>query len=86
MTEEENLPADTNVVVKEGARMYKMIKDRCIDRARIEGLDKNERVTKEGEEFYNKLEEFALFKLAYYECFKCKLPYYGGMRDCAANI
>ncbi len=56
-----------------------MIKDRCIDRAKIEGLDKNERVTKEGEEFYNKLEEFALIKLAYYECFKCKLPYYGGM-------
>lgn len=46
MTEEENLPAETNVIVKEGARMYKMIKDRCLDRAKIEGLDKSERVTK----------------------------------------
>jgi E3 ubiquitin-protein ligase MYCBP2 len=86
MTEEENLPAATNDIVKQGARMYRMIKDRVKHQAVIEGLDKSERVTKEGEEFFNKLEEFALFKLEYYQCHKCKLPYYGGMRDCAAGI
>lgn len=86
MTEEENLPNHTNDIVKQGARMHRMIKDRVKHQAVIEGLDKSERVTKEGEEFYNKLEEFALFKLEYYQCHKCKLPYYGGMRDCAAGI
>ena len=86
MTEEENLPVETNDIVKQGARMHRMIKDRVKHQALIEGLDKSERVTKEGEEFYNKLEEFALFKLEYYQCHKCKLPYYGGMRDCAAGI
>lgn len=86
MGEEENLPAPTNEIVKQGARMHRMIKDRVKHQAVIEGLDKSERVTKEGEEFFNKLEEFALFKLEYYQCHKCKLPYYGGMRDCAAGI
>ncbi len=24
-------------------------------------------------------------KLAYYECFKCKDPYFGGMKECGNN-
>jgi E3 ubiquitin-protein ligase MYCBP2 len=86
MTETEVLPKDLNDIVKAGARMFRMVKERAVDRAKIEGLDKSERVAVEGAEFYNKFEEFALMKLAFYECFKCKLPYYGGMRDCAAGI
>ena len=23
-----------------------------------------------------------MFKLAYYQCFKCKAPYFGGLKDC----
>jgi len=25
-----------------------------------------------------------MFRLAYYKCFKCKQPYFGGMKDCIA--
>ena len=28
----------------------------------------------------------ALRKLAFFECFKCKVPYYGGRRECAEEI
>ena len=23
-----------------------------------------------------------MYKLAYYQCFKCKSPYFGGLKDC----
>ena len=59
---------------------------KALDRARVEGLDKHERVVQEGSEFHNKLQEFAMFKLAFYECYQCKLPYYGGQRDCQAEL
>jgi len=26
-----------------------------------------------------------MFKLSYYECYKCKVPYFGGMKDCEMN-
>ena len=31
---------------------------------------------------FGKLEEFALHQCTFYECFKCKQPYFGGMQDC----
>jgi len=37
-------------------------------------------------EFYENPVGLALRKLAYYECFKCKVPYYGGMVRCADMI
>jgi E3 ubiquitin-protein ligase MYCBP2 len=56
-----------------------MIK-KSIERGKFEGLDKDPRLK---EEPYNgSLEKYALFKLAYYQCFKCKVPYFGGMKDC----
>lgn len=45
-------------------------------------MDKDERLQKEGDRFYNDLRGYSIFKLAYYQCFKCKQPYFGGMRDC----
>ena len=55
---------------------------KAVERAKYEGLDKHERLTTVGDHFYGKLKEFALFKMSYYMCFKCKSPYFGGMKDC----
>lgn len=55
-----------------------IVMQKSLDRAKLEGLDKDERVTQEGSEFHNKLQEYAMFKLAFYECSQCNLPYYGG--------
>ena len=48
-----------------------------------EGYDKEGRVVTEGDIYYGKLTEFALHSCTFYECFKCKQPYFGGMQDCA---
>ena len=47
-----------------------------------EGYDKTGRVVTEGDYYYGKLAEFALKNCTFYECFKCKNPYFGGMEDC----
>ena len=48
-----------------------------------EGLDKEGRVVTEGDFYYGKLAEYALHVCTFYECSKCKEPYFGGMQDCA---
>ena len=50
--------------------------------AKKEGYDKTGRVVTEGDFYFNRLEDFALHNCTFYECFKCKSPYFGGMEDC----
>ena len=86
MAVDENLPDDVLAVVTQGLRMRDMVMNRALDRAKVEGLDQHERVAKEGAEFHNKLQEYAMLRLAFYECSQCHLPYYGGQRDCQAEL
>lgn len=86
MTADENLPADLLNVLRQGIRMQGMVATRALDMAKYEGLDQDTRVASDGAEFHNKLQEYAMLKLAFYECSKCHLPYYGGLRDCMAEL
>jgi len=43
-----------------------LVYSRAIQRAKIEGLDKHERLSIPGDRFYNDLKAYAIFKLAYY--------------------
>lgn len=53
-------------------------------RAKHEGIDKDERLNNpDDDNFYNNLQQLAMYKLAYYLCYKCKNPYFGGKKDCA---
>ena len=47
-----------------------------------EGYDKTGRVVTDGDLYYNDLTGFAMHNCTFYECFKCKIPYFGGMEDC----
>ena len=47
-----------------------------------EGYDKAGRVCDPNDYYYNKLAEFAMKNCTFYECYKCKDPYFGGMEDC----
>ena len=47
-----------------------------------EGYDKEGRVVTPGDIYYNDLAGFALHNCTFYECVKCKEPYFGGMQDC----
>jgi len=64
--------------------MKKKMHDMSLERAKYEGIDKEPRLKDPKDIHYNNLQSWALFKLAYYQCFKCKNAYFGGMKDCIA--
>lgn len=47
------------------------------------GLDRCDDITNAARPFYNKPEEYAMDRFAYYLCNKCKKPYFGGEKQCA---
>ena len=55
---------------------------KAIERAKIEGLHKDNRILNKDDVFYNDLQGFALSKLNFYQCFKCRNSYFGGMHEC----
>ena len=77
-------PAIT-IELTDTSKIEKEVKVKAVDRAKVEGIDKHERLKDPTSLYYNKLEEFAIFKLSFYQCFKCKDPYFGGMKDCEAG-
>merc|ERR1712147_381701 len=46
--------------------MKKKVYGMCIERAKHEGIDKDPRLRNPGDAYYNNLQAWALFKLAYY--------------------
>lgn len=58
------------------------VKEKALTRVKFEGLEKDPRLADPNDEFYNNLQNWAMFKLAYYQCFKCKGAYFGGKKDC----
>lgn len=50
----------------EGRKVHGMVCQKAVERANHEGLDKDERLKKVGDRFFNNLLAFALFKLAFY--------------------
>lgn len=79
-------PADLVKPIEDANAIYQTVKNLSMHFAKIEGLDKDERLQKEGDPLFGKLQDLALAKLAFYECFKCKIPYFGGLKDCAEGI
>ena len=40
----------------------------------------------EGDIYFGKLQEFAMHQCTFYECDECKIPYFGGLQDCAQAL
>ena len=76
---------DLNELLKESSVLYDMVKKMALERMKHEGVDKDPRIGDKTSEYYNDPLKFALFKLSYYSCFKCKKPYFAGMRECRGN-
>ena len=49
-----------------------VVEAKAVERAKFEGLDKDPRLKNPADHYYGKLKDFALFKMSYYMCFKCK--------------
>lgn len=58
---------------------------KVVERAKFEGIDKDPRLKDPNDKFFNDLRGYAIYKLSYYMCFKCKMPYFGGKKDCEAG-
>eukprot|EP01084_Bolivina_argentea_P011645 21770_1 len=54
----------------------------AIERVKLEGLSKDKRMADPNSPYYKNLPKFALDRLAFYPCSKCKKPYFGGMKAC----
>ncbi|CDW80922.1 e3 ubiquitin-protein ligase [Stylonychia lemnae] len=55
---------------------------KAVERSKYEGLEKDPRIADPNDIYYNNIQKYAMYKLAYYQCFQCKIPYFGGMKDC----
>ena len=55
----------------------------ALERSKFEGIDKDERLKKVGDIYYNDLQAYSMARLSYYMCFKCKKAYFGGLKSCA---
>lgn len=69
-------------ILNEQITLYNSIRDMAMKRLKFEGLDKDKRLTDPNSTWYGKNEEFAMKRLVYYMCFKCKKPYFAGRREC----
>eukprot|EP00357_Protocruzia_adherens_P036526 CAMPEP_0115008332 /NCGR_PEP_ID=MMETSP0216-20121206/21845_1 /TAXON_ID=223996 /ORGANISM="Protocruzia adherens, Strain Boccale" /LENGTH=575 /DNA_ID=CAMNT_0002375711 /DNA_START=183 /DNA_END=1910 /DNA_ORIENTATION=+ len=58
------------------------IRGKAVKRLDFEGMKKDEKLTDPASIYYGKPDEYAMASLAYYLCFKCKKPYFGGKKQC----
>jgi len=66
-------------------KLEEQIKKKAQQRLAFEGLDKDPSITDPAGRFHNRPVDFAMDRFAYYPCFKCGQPYFGGQRRCDAG-
>jgi len=66
-------------------KLKKKVERLALDQLKREGFDEDKRLHDKNDKYYNNKALFAMDRLAYYICYKCKKPYYGGMRKCDAQ-
>eukprot|EP01095_Lingulamoeba_sp_RSL-Kostka_P009076 TRINITY_DN3106_c1_g1_i1.p1 TRINITY_DN3106_c1_g1~~TRINITY_DN3106_c1_g1_i1.p1 ORF type:complete len:449 (-),score=163.39 TRINITY_DN3106_c1_g1_i1:81-1427(-) len=66
-------------------KLKKEIEIKALQRLKFEGLEKAESIVKPGEEYYNNPLGYSMKRFAYYPCFKCGKPYFGGQVQCNAG-
>jgi len=65
--------------------LKKTVEDLALRHMKMEGLDKHERVTTPGSEFYNEPLKFALHTFDFFTCANCGGAMYGGHHVCGPN-
>jgi E3 ubiquitin-protein ligase MYCBP2 len=65
-------------------QLEREVKQRAMQRLRYENKENVPEIAMEGSPYYRDPEAFAMHHYAYYQCFKCRKPYYGGLYECAA--
>jgi hypothetical protein len=64
--------------------LFRKVMLKALERLRFEKMDRDAQIVMPGGRFYRDPSAFALHHYAFFHCFQCKNPYYGGARVCAA--
>ena len=56
--------------------------DMSMKRLTHEGREKDKRLNDENDPYFNKKQEYAMAIYSYYQCFKCKKAFFGGLKNC----
>lgn len=72
-----------NKLIKDALKLEKKIVKMAMQRAKHEGIDKDKRMQEPP--YSGDLTSYAMARLSYYMCFKCKKPYFGGLKSCENN-
>ncbi|KAK3592706.1 hypothetical protein CHS0354_037840 [Potamilus streckersoni] len=62
--------------------LYDEVKRMALTRLKYDGLQNTESISTPGAPFYQDPEGFSINKYAYYICFQCQKPYFGGEARC----
>ena len=62
--------------------LHALIQEKAVKRLEFEKEDQLPRLSDPSDPYYQQPAKYAMDRFCYYECFKCKHPYFGGKRDC----
>jgi len=68
-------------IIKPLKALEEYLLEKGLERLKVEGR-LSDSIFKEGGEYEGREEDYVLKKLAFYLCYKCKTPYYGGEKEC----
>jgi len=72
-------------LIDEADELEQRVKNKAIDRAKAEGLDKDPRLEDPGDVYYQRFEDYVMDKMSFFQCYECRQPYFGGLRECGDN-
>ena len=64
-------------------QLHDLIEKMSLDRLKFEELEKDQKLTNKDSPYYNNPKAYAMAIYAYFMCFKCEKPYFGGRKNCA---
>ena len=72
--------------MQEAKELEDIVREKAIVHGKVEGIDKYENLKDPNDQYFNDYEGYAMDKIAFYQCYKCNKPYYGGMRECGQEM
>jgi IBR domain, a half RING-finger domain/Zinc finger, C3HC4 type (RING finger) len=66
-------------------KLRRIVAQKALKRLKIEALDGDPDITDPSGRYFGNPGAYALDRFAYYMCYKCKMPYFGGKRACEDN-
>merc|ERR1712113_188179 len=67
-------------------KLYDKVKQCGLNRLKLDKMENDIAITEEKSEYYNNPEKYAMKLYAFFICYKCKEPYFGGANECEENI